>query len=124
MSFDDLEYALRLLSHGFDTYTVISSRHYHPAAKIASTTVLGRNIKYLDVPPWKRYYSLRNGLIVYRRYPWARSLFGVSVGRDLMLTLVSTLLIPGQRLKNAKCVLMGIADGLRQRTSRNGSVLI
>jgi GT2 family glycosyltransferase len=65
---EEFEYYLRLLVKGFNVYTVVASRIYHPKEKkiILKTKVFYYEFSYLDAV--KRYFHTRNLLFIARRY--------------------------------------------------------
>ncbi|WP_019587889.1 glycosyltransferase [Deinococcus apachensis] len=67
---DDSEYALRLKAHGLRTYLVPTSRMWHHG----SVTNKAPHEKY---HPKKHYYSIRNGLLIRRRYGKSRPWFAI-----------------------------------------------
>jgi rhamnopyranosyl-N-acetylglucosaminyl-diphospho-decaprenol beta-1,3/1,4-galactofuranosyltransferase len=71
ISGDDAEYCARARRQGARIFLVKASQVVHPLPSRRAVSLLGRNIVLLDIPPWKRYYEVRNRLLTARRhYGW------------------------------------------------------
>jgi GT2 family glycosyltransferase len=69
LQFEDAELALRLRGAGLRNYLVPGAEVLHPRRPAARRVrILGRTIYVSSEPPAKQYLSLRNELVVHRRY--------------------------------------------------------
>lgn len=108
---DDVEFCLRARRSGSRVLLVGASRIEHPRAPVRRLRFLGKQLDHLELPPWKRYYDVRNRLIVARRHHGV-ALFYSTVPGTVLRFLLSMALEP-QRSAQACAYLGGMIDGLR-----------
>jgi rhamnopyranosyl-N-acetylglucosaminyl-diphospho-decaprenol beta-1,3/1,4-galactofuranosyltransferase len=115
ISGDDMEYCARARTHGARIFQVKSSviRHPMPDRKIISFA--GHSFAILVLSPWKRYYDVRNRILIARRYYGIRLLTQTLPGLLLRLTIS---LIEDRSLQQLKAYSLGIIDGLLGRTGK------
>jgi GT2 family glycosyltransferase len=65
---DDVEYCLRARRAGAKVIIAGRSHIEHPRTQRQVKRVLGHDIAYLSLAPWKRYYDTRNRLLVAHKY--------------------------------------------------------
>jgi len=70
---DDAEYTFRVKKMGFKVYTVLGSYIYHQDW-LRSDRVRRWIFSKPDIPPWKAYYNVRNGLITFENNIFMRIL--------------------------------------------------
>ncbi|WP_295393319.1 glycosyltransferase [uncultured Thiodictyon sp.] len=113
ISGDDAEYSYRMRKHGAKILLIKSSCVCHPLPRRRSVKVFGVEIQVLEHPAWKRYYEIRNRLIIARRYHgvqlWTRALPGT------LLRWLITLAFQPDRLAQSRAFARGIVDGLAER---------
>lgn len=115
ISGDDMEYCARARAHGARIFQVKSSviRHPMPDRKIISFA--GHSFAILVLSSWKRYYDVRNRILIARRYYGIRLLTQTLPGLLLRLTIS---LIEDRSLQQLKAYSLGIIDGLLGRTGK------
>jgi GT2 family glycosyltransferase len=113
---DDVEYCLRARSAGAKIILVGSSRITHPASERHRLWLPGRPFYSLKLAPWKRYYDVRNRILVARRHHGAKLWYSTIPGS--FLRLVATLWHEGNRLQQIKAFCAGMIDGLLTRKGR------
>jgi GT2 family glycosyltransferase len=107
---DDIEYCLRARAAGADIYIAGRSRIEHPRTERRVMRILGREVAYLQLPPWKRYYDTRNRLLIARRYHGLRLLTQAIPGTILRICIA--LATGPRRLAQLGAGMAGLVDGL------------
>ncbi|WP_424681507.1 glycosyltransferase [Frateuria sp. YIM B11624] len=108
---DDTEYCFRARGCGIPVMAVGGSVLRHPTSHYYRFGVGRFAPVCFRMPPWKRYYDVRNRLLTS-----AGEGLGPMVLKTLpatMLRLLATLLHEPQRLQQTKAYLAGVIDGLR-----------
>lgn len=116
VSGDDMDYSARIRKTGVDLVLVKASRIRHPRPGDYSVRFLGQEFFCLKMPPWRRYYDIRNRVLNGRRH------FGY---RFLLMTLPgvfvrwgATLLNEPGRARQSLAYARGIMDGLCNRLGK------
>lgn len=116
LSGDDAEYCARAALGGTPIVLIRDSVVRHPLPQRTSVKILGHTLHVLALPAWKRYYEVRNRLIIARRYYgsrlWTESVPG-TVARWL-----TTLAIEENRWQQSRAYLRGLQDGLSGKTGK------
>lgn len=113
---DDVDFCCRAHRVGASIFAIGSSRLNHPAAELYSLQLPWLKLWSLKLPPWKRYYDVRNRLFVARNhYGWA--LYYQTIPGSI-LRLIGTLLYEKQRVEQIKAFWGGMVDGLLNRKGR------
>jgi rhamnopyranosyl-N-acetylglucosaminyl-diphospho-decaprenol beta-1,3/1,4-galactofuranosyltransferase len=90
-----------------------ASRVRHPLPRRRLVTVFGIEVQVLEQAAWKRYYEIRNRLIVARRHHgfrlWTETLPGT------LLRWLVMLAVQPNRLGQSAAYARGIVDGLTGR---------
>lgn len=109
----DLEWSFRAKAHGFSLYGVCEAQMYHRLgdARRALPWGIGQVVVH---GPSRLYYMMRNRLRLYRMPHTPRVWIAQDVPRLLVKLLLFGVLI-GPRLRNLRCMLRGLTDGLRGR---------
>jgi Predicted glycosyltransferases len=107
---DDIEYCLRARDAGAEIYIAGRSRIEHPRTQRRVLRILGREVAYLELPPWKRYYDTRNRLLIARRYHGLRLLTQAIPGTILRIGIA--LATGPRRLAQLAAGMAGLCDGL------------
>lgn len=107
---DDMEYCVRAHRAGARIVLAGNSHIEHPRTQQQIINVLGVNITYLSLPPWKRYYDTRNRLLIARKY-YGIQLFTKAIPGTLV-RLVAALLREPKKLAQLRAFAAGIFDGL------------
>lgn len=109
---DESDYTLRAYKFGAFIGTATDSLYYHPRRKEKERRFLWKTI-YVggDTPPWKRYYSVRNGVYsALQNKSLARA-----VWRSVRELYACCFRDDGDRLACFKYILIGIKDGVTGR---------
>lgn len=113
ISGDDAEFCARASRAQIPIYLVKASTIYHPLPQRRKVRVIHRNVNILNLPPWKRYYDVRNRLLIARKYYPLRLWTEVVPGT--LLRWIVTLLTETGRVKQSKAYLYALLDGLLGR---------
>jgi GT2 family glycosyltransferase len=108
---DDVEYCMRAKRAGADMIIAGKSRIEHPRAQVITLNVLGRNIAYLRLPPWKRYYDTRNRILIAKKY-YGIQLFTKTMPGTFIRFFVAIATEPF-KLRQMWAFFAGVCDGLR-----------
>ncbi|MEQ8660611.1 MAG: hypothetical protein RLW62_07325, partial [Gammaproteobacteria bacterium] len=98
-------------------WLVTRSRIAHPASeRYGLRLTAGRRFESLRLPPWKRYYDVRNRMFIARAYYGAATWYKTVPGQFLRLFL--TLLHEPRRGAQVKAFAAGMFDGLAGHKGR------
>jgi GT2 family glycosyltransferase len=111
ISCDDVEYASRLKHIGRRVLLVKRSLIYHPQAGLYSVRFLGRSFFCLVLPPWRRYYDVRNRILVARKHFGGKLWYQTLPG--LLVRLAANLAHEKDRAGQLGAYGKGIWHGLR-----------
>lgn len=110
---DDTEYSLRARKSGAHIIVAGRSRIEHPKTERQTVNLPFREMTYLRLPPWKRYYHTRNKILIARRY------YGVKLFTQTLPGLLARLLLAMLKEQNrpaqAWAFFAGTMDGLLGR---------
>ncbi len=118
ISGDDIEYSIRLKQSGAKLILVKSSTLKHPSIPRHMTNLFGKEIYNLTMPPWRRYYDVRNRI-------WNARLQGgltkpLATTSSILIKAALTLIREPEKLKQVKEASRGLFDGwLKYGESRN-----
>lgn len=107
---DDIEYCLRAKRAGARLILASRSRIKHPKTQRETVHLLGHEVVYLSLPPWKRYYDTRNRLLNARKY-YGRRLF-TEVLPGSFIRLIAALIREPRKGAQLWAWCCGIFDGL------------
>lgn len=113
---DDVEYCLRARRRGAKVILVARSQVEHPASQNYRIRLPFRTLVSVRLAPWKRYYDVRNRLLVAHRYYGARLYFQTLPAS--FVRLIATLVCEPERLLQCRAFLGGVVDGLLRRKGR------
>lgn len=116
LQYEDIELGMRLRRAGLHSYLIPGAECLHPAPPPARTVgIFGRQIDVTAQNAAKEYLTLRNGLIVRRRYDGLRFWYGT--GPFVLLRgLLSSLALDVPRLAALRHVFVqGVVDAVRGR---------
>ena len=116
LQYEDIELGMRLRRAGLRTYLVPDAECLHPAPPPArELSILGRQIEITNQNGSKEYLTLRNALIVRRRYDGARFWYGTGP-LVLLRGFLSSLALDAPAPAALRHVfLQGIVDAVRGR---------
>lgn len=113
---DDTEYTERARAHGCSLFLVRDSIVRHPMPLRRSFDFMGRRFHNLILPPWKKYYDVRNRILVGRKYYglrcWSQTVPGVIV------RMFDSVMHGPDRLSMLRAHVLGILDGALDRRNR------
>lgn len=111
---DDIDYCERARQTGARLFLIAASQLHHPLPTRRTLTFAGHRLHQLVLPPWKRYYDVRNRVLIARRHYgtrlWTETLPG------LLIRLFDSLRHDADRWQQLSAYLQGIHDGFRNRT--------
>lgn len=107
---DDVEYCVRASRAGAKIIISGKSHIEHPKAQRYTVRILGNDVTYLCLPPWKRYYDTRNRLLIARKYYGLRLLTQTVPGS--FVRLFAALRYEPRRLGQLWAFSAGMFDGL------------
>lgn len=107
---DDTEYCLRAQQAGSRLFLAGKSLIEHPMAQYHKYRILSKEINYVSLPPWKRYYDTRNRIFIAKKYFGLR-LYTQTLPSILFRALI-TLCSEKSKYKQLKAYIAGISDGL------------
>jgi rhamnopyranosyl-N-acetylglucosaminyl-diphospho-decaprenol beta-1,3/1,4-galactofuranosyltransferase len=115
LSGDDMEYCARARRVCARCILARSSRIRHPLPARRHLRILGRVWPVLELPPWKRYYDVRNRIVIARRH------YGVRLWTEtvpgIILRWLFLLSAPGAG-EQSRAFLRGVLDGFTDRMGR------
>lgn len=107
---DDTEYCVRARKAGADIIIAGMSRIEHPKSRPSYIRVLGHDMVFLSLPPWKRYYDTRNRLLIARTHYGIR-LFTQAIPGSFVRLFAAILKEP-RKLAQTRAFFAGLIDGL------------
>ena len=112
ISLDDLEYAERAKKFGSKIWLIRDSQIRHPIpGSQYDFNFFGKIFHCGSLAPWRRYYDVRNRIIISKRY-WGTQLWTKTLP-SLLVRIFAALLYEDQQLGQLKAFLLGLYDGLR-----------
>lgn len=113
---DDVEYCLRARRQGARILLVRDSHIEHPASEAEILRGPWFRVQKLRLPPWKRYYDVRNRILIARSHHGLRLYYMTIPGS--VLRLLATLLSEGDKMGQLRAFTGGMIDGLIGRKGR------
>ena len=113
---DDAEYCLRVRRAGGQIIVAGRSLIQHPKVISQRIRILGKEIIYLSLPPWKRYYDTRNRLLIARKYYRTKILTQTIPGS--LVRLIAALIKEPHKLAQLHSFCAGFIDGLLGRKGK------
>ena len=106
----EVEYGLRMTRRGYHLYRLDLPEHKRAPASQAK--------RRLEAPTWRRYYSLRNQIVIHREYFGVRSAVRVAIVVGVLKPLANIIATPGLALQHLKLNLKAIFHAFRGRLGR------
>lgn len=113
---DDVEYCLRARRAGARLFIAGHSWIEHPRSVASEIRLLGRNIIYLSLPPWKRYYDTRNRILNARIYAPVKLFVEVLPGT--LIRMFVALLREPLKMAQIRAFFGGTLDGILGRKGK------
>jgi len=114
MDISDIEYYLRIRSHGYRIAVISRAKMSHEIGNTRKVSLPGYELLWTDQPPFREYYISRNlTYLAWWLYPNLAT--KISIGRYLAVHLAQVLLFSSDRLACAVKMVHGFGDGLRGR---------
>lgn len=113
---DDVEYCVRAQNHGANIYVAGNSQIEHPSSYPYYVSILGHRFTCIAIPPWKRYYDVRNRILIAKKH------FGFKLYTQtlpsILVRFIATLTSEPDKLKQVKAYCVAVFDGLLQRKGK------
>lgn len=116
---DDTEYCFRARAQGISVIAVSSSRISHPSSNYYRFGIGRLSPICFCMPPWKRYYDVRNRIITSKKQGAGAALLKTVPAS--IIRLAATLINEPARWAQIKAYVAGTIDGLRGITGRRHS---
>lgn len=113
---DDVDYCMRARTAGAQIVLVGNSCIIHPLSERYRLWLPWREFYSLKLAPWKRYYDVRNRILVARNHYGAKLWYSTVPGS--FLRLLATLWHEDRRFAQIKAFGAGMIDGLLGRKGR------
>ena len=107
---DDVEYCLRAQTKGAQIIVAGKSRINHPKSTHYKFNFFFKKIGCLKLTPWKRYYDVRNRMLIARKYYGFKILTHTIPGS--LVRFLSTLIHEPQKLSQTLAFCAGMIDGI------------
>jgi GT2 family glycosyltransferase len=108
--FTEFEYGLRMSRGGYHLYRLDLPEHNRKGPRATN--------RRLEAPTWRRYYSLRNHIVISREYYGTFSALRVAVVTGLLKPLANILTTPRLAFQHLRLNLRAINDARRGRLGR------
>jgi rhamnosyltransferase len=115
----DHDYCLRVVRGGGRCLKVHSALLLHRFGKAEIKRLLGKSFFLQEYSPFRRYFMMRNRIILYKRYGMLREAWFWLDLRSAVKDLVKLVFFESERGAKLKAVFRGIADGLRWKESQD-----
>jgi rhamnosyltransferase len=104
----DLEYCFRVRGCGYRVLSSTKALMTHSLGAYKAVTVLGVRLSTSQHSPLRRYYSVRNSLVVVRRY-WRREpVATLRILRGMVQDVVLILALEHMRFRKLSAVVLGV----------------
>lgn len=113
---DDTEYCFRARSYGIGIFAVPTSRLKHPSSAYYKFGIGNAAPICFRMPPWKRYYDVRNRILTSRKSGIGNVIFRTVPAT--IIRLLASLLNEPQRYRQLRAYYAGVFDGLLNRTGK------
>ncbi|RYH61917.1 MAG: hypothetical protein EON54_09525 [Alcaligenaceae bacterium] len=113
---DDLEYCLRARRAGAKIFMCGRSKIEHPRPDRTKLRILGHEFVIVSLPAWKRYYDIRNRILIAREY-FGASLYYKTVP-GILVRFFATLLTETNKAKQLRAYAGGLIDGFAGRKGK------
>ncbi|MCD6398671.1 MAG: glycosyltransferase family 2 protein [Candidatus Aenigmarchaeota archaeon] len=110
ISADDVEYCLRAKRNGSKIIFVKDSIILHPFSECHIFKLVGRKFYYLRLTPWRRYYDVRNKILIARHY-YKSELYTKTLP-GLLVRLIATILYEKDSIRQIKFFCKAVKDGM------------
>lgn len=107
---DDVEYCLRARSYGAHIIVAGKSRINHPKSTHYTFNLPFIKIGCLNLPPWKRYYDVRNRLLIARKYYGIKIITHTIPGS--FIRFLGTLMNEPRKISQTHAFVAGMIDGI------------
>lgn len=117
ISGDDVEYGNRVLCKAGHIYIVTNSILIHPVPPRYTVNISGLTFNCLKLDPWRRYYDIRNRLLI-AKSPNTLNIHLLTTLLVILSKLVFTLIFEKQRLLQIKAYSLGIFHGIQGKKGK------
>lgn len=118
IDFLDYEFCLRLGTSGYELIEAQNVTLMHRCGDRTTHRLLWRLVRTTNYPPWRRYYSMRNRVTVYRRYWLKRPLWVLKDAWSPIRDVLAILLFEQNAAAKVGAMLRGAWDGLKGKMGK------
>jgi len=115
----DHDYCLRLARRGGQIFRVNSATLLHKFGKAEARKFLGKKFLLQDYSAFRRYFMMRNRIVLYKRYGMFRGAWFRMDLRAAIVDFVKLILFEKNKVPKLRAVFKGIWDGLRWQESQS-----
>jgi rhamnosyltransferase len=118
IDFVDIEYCLRARAKGYKVMLIKEPLMRHNIGAAGPHRILGRTTASSNHSPARRYFMMRNNVVVIREYIFIDPVWATASVIIRLKSLILMCLFENQRLLKAKYTLLGLIDGLFNKFGR------
>ncbi len=119
IDFIDIEFCLRIRSYGYKILLVTTSLMQHSIGSATTHNLPWKKTSTTNHIPIRRYYMMRNNIIVAKKYFLKYPLWSVKSILNSMKSVLLMLLFERNRTAKFKFTILGLLDGVTGRYKKN-----
>ena len=112
----DIDYYCKAILGGFRVVTLNNVYMNHMLGDLTIKKILGKEIKLYNYNYIRKYYQVRNGLIIYKQYKGLVP--SINLVAKFLINLLLTLPFEQDIFRKVKYIIWGFIDFLRNKTGR------
>ncbi|MCX7748854.1 MAG: glycosyltransferase family 2 protein [Clostridia bacterium] len=114
----DFEYCLKLIHQGYKVITSVKPLMLHSLGKTTQHRFLWKVTKTTNHPPVRRYYMVRNNIVLVNEYFFKETKWCFAKILDIVKWIVLIVLFEEQKWTKLKYILKGLAHGMAGKLGR------
>lgn len=118
IDFVDIEYCLRARVKGFKVIKLETLLMQHRIGSETKHGLLWKEIGTSNHPPWRRYYMIRNNIIVAKKYFQTDPKWVINFLFNGVKSTISIFFFEKQKFRKLKYSALGVIDGISGRVNR------